>query len=207
MVKIRRNCRNIFGIFYRDCYRRFFLFLSVLPQKIGLANLLKNSFLAPKITKITSQLYKKAESKISSKLPQLIRYPEQAFGKGEYQKVLSDINESQWKALDKATCYNCGGKVKYMGVKEHLVSQEKVSSPYFVCTKCGRHSDSCQTFEGYHKLYNECPVLLARQGVRFDCGMWPNGNFVKPKGRCPIDGNVAKVEEHHQFSKEVLTQL
>jgi len=170
----------------------FLLFLSLLPQHFNLGHLLEDSFIAPKILRNVSSFYQKIEEKIFPQLPQLVRYPEQIFSAGEYQKITQRIDLSQWQALEGATCFNCGGQVKFEGIKKHVVGGEEVYSPYFVCQKCGRHSDSCQTFEGYHQLYGQCPAVLARQGYRFDCGMWPNGNFVKPQGRCPVDGQEAE---------------
>ncbi|MCM8764718.1 MAG: hypothetical protein NC830_05115, partial [Candidatus Omnitrophica bacterium] len=84
------------------------------------------------------------------------------------------------------TCINCGGKVKFEG---YFSKYGAGIVPKFVCEKCGRVSDGCQTYEGYHKLYNACPVELARQGVKFDCGSWLNRTWITPTGPCPIDNN------------------
>lgn len=174
--------------------------LSVLPQKTGLSNSLKNSFFTPRITKSVSSFYQKIENQFVGKIPRLIKYPEEVFPKERYKEVIAGTSEEEWKALDGVNCFACGGKVKYMGIKKHIVNGQEVLSPYYVCQNCARHSDSCQTYEGYHKLYGECPAVLARQGYRFDCGMWPNGNFVKPIGRCPVCGEVA--EHHHEHEHE-----
>ncbi len=85
------------------------------------------------------------------------------------------------------TCINCGGKVKFVG---YFPKYGVAIVPKFVCEKCGRTSDGCQTYEGYHKLYNACPVELARQGMRFDCGNWPNHTWITPTGPCPLDNNT-----------------
>ncbi len=185
----------------------FLLLLSLLPQNYGLGPILESSKLSSPIIKTISGFYEKVGDKIVSRLPQLINYTEQNFQPGEYQLFINQISDQEWRELDGAVCFNCGGQVSYEGLRKHLVEGEEVVSPYFVCQKCGRHSDSCQTFEGYHKLYGRCPVLLAKQGYRFDCGMWPNGNFVRPKGTCPIDGNVAEEEHNHEHQPILVIKL
>ncbi len=137
-------------------------------------------------------IYEKIGNKFAGKIPNLVKYPENVFPKGQYKEIIATTSDEEWEALEGVICYNCGGNVRYKGIRKHIVGGQEVYSPYFVCESCGRHSDSCQTYEGYHKLYGECPAVLARQGYRFDCGMWPNGNFVKPIGTCPIDHNIAE---------------
>ncbi len=170
----------------------FLIFLSVLPQRASLGSSLQKSFFTPKITKTVSSFYQKIENKFAGKIPNLVKYPEQVLPKGQYKEIIAATSEEEWKALEGSLCYACGGHVRYEGIKKHIVDGQEIHSPYYVCPVCDRHSDSCQTFEGYHKLYKECPAVLAKQGYRFDCGMWSNGNFVKPVGTCPIDQNVAE---------------
>lgn len=156
---------------------------SVLPSNWGLGPVLKSSKIASFLNYKSANIGQKITKELAGKIPQFISYPEQSITQQQYSEVIGDI---QWSELDGATCFACGGRVKYQGMKSHLVNGQMVISPYFVCTSCGRHSDGCQTFEGYHKLYGVCPEHLAELGYRFDCGMWPNGNFVKPQGRCPV---------------------
>lgn len=85
------------------------------------------------------------------------------------------------------TCIHCGGKVKFEG---YVPKYGTGIVPKLVCEECGRTSDGCQTYQGYHKLYNQCPVELARQGLKFDCGTWPNRTWVTPQGPCPVDNNT-----------------
>ncbi len=87
--------------------------------------------------------------------------------------------------LDGSTCIQCGGKVKFKG---YFRRQGILVSPLFVCSKCGRKSDGCQTFEGFHQLYNKCPIEVVKKKVVLDCGVWPNGKGVIPKGSCPVCG-------------------
>lgn len=87
-------------------------------------------------------------------------------------------------ALEGAKCIACGGKVKFEG----FVQKGFISAPKFVCSRCGRTSDGCQTYEGFHLIYGECPVEKSRQGYRLDCKVWPNGKFVTASGPCPVCG-------------------
>jgi uncharacterized membrane protein required for colicin V production len=159
------------------------ILLSVLPQSWGIGKTLQGSKFTSFLTHKTSALYQRVKGEFASKIPGLISYPEQTITIERYGELVSDID---WQELDGATCFACGGKVKYHGLKKHIVDGREVLSPYFVCPSCGRHSDGCQTFEGFHKLYGQCPEELGELGYRFDCGMWPNGNFVKPVGHCPV---------------------
>lgn len=87
--------------------------------------------------------------------------------------------------LDGATCIACGGKVKFLG---YFRKDKNPLVPKFQCTKCGRTSDGCQTFEGFHKIYHICPIEEALKGTQLDCGTWTNGIWVVPKGKCPVCG-------------------
>ncbi|MBC7327773.1 hypothetical protein H5T87_06625 [bacterium] len=87
--------------------------------------------------------------------------------------------------LDGSTCIACRGKVKFLG---YFRKGRAPLVPKFQCTVCGRTSDGCQTFEGFHKIYGICPVEEAEKGVELDCGTWTNGNWVVPKGKCPVCG-------------------
>jgi uncharacterized membrane protein required for colicin V production len=201
VLKINRIAGSIFGVLSGILIIGGILVLfSVLPKEVGLANSLKESFFTPSITKSVSSLYQNIEKQFAGKIPRIIKYPEEVFPKEKYREIIAGTSEEEWQELDGATCFSCGGKVKYEGIKKHIVGGQEVYSPYYVCENCGRHSDSCQTYEGYHKLYGECPAVLAKKGIRFDCGMWPNGNFVKPIGRCPVCGEVA--EHHHEYEQE-----
>ncbi len=92
-------------------------------------------------------------------------------------------------ALDHSTCIKCGGDVRFVGYffKEGMGIYP---FPKFVCSQCGRTSDGCQTYEGFHKMYDECPVKLAQDGGKLDCGVWSNGEMVIPTGPCPVCGRV-----------------
>jgi len=94
--------------------------------------------------------------------------------------------------LDKSRCIQCGGRVRFKG---YFRKSGILVSPLFICEKCGRKSDGCQTFEGFHKLYGKCVIDVARKGVLLDCGVWENGKGVVPKGRCPVCGKELNFHE------------
>jgi len=61
-------------------------------------------------------------------------------------------------------------------------------APKFRCARCGRTTDGCQSFQGMHAIYNECPVEIARRDIKLNCGVWTNRDWVYPLGPCPVDG-------------------
>lgn len=86
--------------------------------------------------------------------------------------------------LEGSTCLKCGGKVLFEG---YFPRNGAGMAPKFVCSQCKRTSDGCQTFEGFHVLYGACPVDLAGKGQWFDCGNWPNHEWIIPRETCPVD--------------------
>lgn len=80
-------------------------------------------------------------------------------------------------------CIKCRGEVRFVGYKRKNGS---FPFPKFQCTQCGRTSDGCQAFEGFHELYHACPFVIANKGARLDCGVWTNGEWVIPQGPCPV---------------------
>jgi hypothetical protein len=119
-------------------------------------------------------------------LPKLVNLP------ADYQEEAAGLRHGlqfmrlNFTRLDGATCLNCRGKVQFLGYR---FSRGTLMSPEFRCPKCGRTSDGCQTFEGFHAIYGKCPVTLAEEGVQFDCGVWRNGSWTVPRGVCPVCGN------------------
>jgi uncharacterized membrane protein required for colicin V production len=118
-------------------------------------------------------------------LPKLVMLPP------DYQDELRGIRRGpqfmqiNFSRLGGATCMKCRTPTRFLGYK---FWRGTLISPKFQCPNCGRTTDGCQTFEGFHRIYGRCPVDLANEGVRFDCGVWTNGDFILPKGPCPIDG-------------------
>jgi hypothetical protein len=95
------------------------------------------------------------------------------------------VERVNYSRLDGSTCIECRAAVKFAGYHRRF---ETAVSPKFVCPVCGRTSDGCQTFEGFHKIYGRCPVDVAEALGPIDCGVWPNDRPVYPKGVCPVDG-------------------
>jgi len=103
-------------------------------------------------------------------------------GKAEQAALVERINYSR---LHGATCIECGAKVHFDGYFRRIGVSV---SPRFTCPVCGRTSDGCQTFEGFHRMYGHCPVEVAESLGPIDCGVWPNDRPVYPKGVCPVCG-------------------
>jgi len=103
-------------------------------------------------------------------------------GQTEQTALVERINYSR---LNGSTCIECRAAVKFAGYRRRF---EVAVSPKFLCPACGRTSDGCQTFEGFHKMYGRCPVDVAEALGPIDCGVWPNDRPVYPNGVCPIDG-------------------
>jgi hypothetical protein len=92
-----------------------------------------------------------------------------------------------YSRLNGSTCIECGAAVRFVGYYRRF---EVAVSPKFVCPVCGRRSDGCQTFQGFHKMYGRCPVDASAELGPIDCGVWPNDRPVYPKGVCPICGKA-----------------
>jgi len=103
-------------------------------------------------------------------------------GSGGQAGLVERVNYSK---LDGATCIECGSPVRFDGYFRRVGVSV---SPRFTCTGCGRTSDGCQTYEGFHLMYGHCPVDVAGSLGPIDCGVWPNNRPVYPSGTCPVDG-------------------
>lgn len=90
-----------------------------------------------------------------------------------------------FRRLDGSTCIECGAAVRFVGYRR---TGTVAVSPLFECPECGRRSDGCQTFEGFHAMYGQCPYDVAYEGFEMDCGVWPNDRAVLPTGVCPVCG-------------------
>ncbi len=140
------------------------------------------SYMAPSIIDLTTLIYDELSSRLPFELPRIATYPESL---GSYISSIStyaaDHQGVNFKTLDQAPCFACGAPVDFLG---YLDNGKGSISPKFLCSECGRTSDGCQTYEGYHAMYSLCPVELSKQGYRFDCGIWTNFRYVKPEGPC-----------------------
>jgi hypothetical protein len=133
--------------------------------------------------------------------PKLLYHPSTFEGEwspeGLWQgKIERRFERLAFSQLDGGTCIACGGKVKFLG---YFRKGSNPLVPKFQCTVCGRTSDGCQLWEGFHKIYGICPVDEANKGVLLDCGTWTNYKWVVPKGRCPVCGKEYKGEGRPGF--------
>lgn len=109
----------------------------------------------------------------------------------DFPRMVISANGVKWLNLDYsrlgvATCFACGGKVKYNG----LVKAGLLHYPQTICMKCGRVSDGCLTFEGYHMLHQCCPYEKIGVMGTTDCKIWTNPEPAKVKGKCPVCGRT-----------------
>lgn len=144
----------------------------------------KQSALAPSLMSVVPRLHETME-RAGLPLPKLVylhKHPEP-----EFRGVRQGLNFLQinFTRLGGSTCIACGGRVRFLG---YQFKQGSLLSPKFECTTCGRTSDGCLTYEGFHAIYDRCAIEIARHVDGLDCGVWTNGTWVKPKGRCPVCG-------------------
>ncbi|MGB9877171.1 MAG: hypothetical protein ACPLPS_05330 [bacterium] len=126
--------------------------------------------------------------------PKLLYHPSTFEGEwskeGLWQgKIERRFERLAFSQLDGGTCIACGGKVKFLG---YFRKGKNPLVPKFQCTVCGRTSDGCQFFEGFHRIYGICPVDEAEKGILLDCGTWTNYKWVVPRGKCPVCGKEYK---------------
>lgn len=150
----------------------------------GAADSVGKSFLAPRITVVVPRLHENMDS-IGLPLPKLVQLPT------DYREEIAGMRQGlqflriNFTRLAGATCIHCRAPVNFLG---YQFSRGTLMSPEFRCPNCGRTSDGCQTFEGFHTIYGKCPVDLAKEGVEFDCGVWTNHWWTVPHGPCPVCG-------------------
>jgi hypothetical protein len=143
------------------------------------------SVLARPFTQTTPAFYYIADA-LNLDFPMLnaraVRFEDE--GRAERTTLVERINYSR---LNGATCIECGAPVHFDGYFRRVGVSV---SPRFTSPQCGRRSDGCQTFEGFHKMYGRCPADVSEALGPIDCGVWPNVRPVYPWGVCPIDGKV-----------------
>lgn len=103
------------------------------------------------------------------------------------------VERVNYSRLNGATCIECGARVHFDGYFNRIGSS---ISPRFTCPVCGRTSDGCQTFEGFHRMYGLCPCEVAEALGPIDCGVWPNDRPVYPRGVCPVCGRSIQLGQH-----------
>jgi len=152
---------------------------------------IQQSALGLGVVSLVPAFYTDAES-AGLALPKLVMLPLDYRDEVEGTRKGLQYLQINFSKLDGATCMKCRGKMVYDG---YQFRRGTLLSPKFHCSQCGRTTDGCQSFEGFHTIYGRCPVDLAKEGIRFDCGVWTNDSFIVPKGPCPIDGKVFSEED------------
>ncbi len=154
----------------------------------GAAEPVSQSALAPRIVMVIPRLQENLDA-AGMPLPKLVQLPT------DYRDELAGVRQGyqflrvNFARLEGSTCIHCRSPVRFLG---YQFSRGTLLSPKYECPECGRTSDGCQTFEGFHAVYDECPVALAEEGVEFDCGTWTNGWWTVPRGRCPVCGRMGE---------------
>lgn len=160
------------------------LLLTSFPLVDGFQDQVDRSTLAPALVEAGYAVYGKAMELLPVDLPGLAFHPEQL---ADYlpQARQPELRQIDFRQLAGATCFVCEDSVDFLG---YMINRYGSASPKFQCAGCGRTSDGCQTYQGHHLMYEECPVVLGRRGYRFDCGIWSNMNYHRPTGTCPVCG-------------------
>ena len=148
------------------------LFLSSLPWEF-IQTPLSQSTLARDVLKLAPTFYFLQERALPADVPRLYMTPEGL-----------QLRKVKYEDLDGSTCIACGGEVRYLGPAK----QGLFYFPLFECTLCGRKSDGCQTFEGFHLFYGRCPwdARTFPQGTK--CEIWHAEPPVYPGTICPVCG-------------------
>ncbi|HOK80662.1 MAG TPA: CvpA family protein [bacterium] len=163
--------------------------LVIMSSSVHMGQEIDQTKFAPRVRDGLLKFYEQIE-RHNFTLPKMIILPvayKDEFGNNVRAAKFVKMNFTKFEGY---TCISCGGKVKFAG---YFTKYGAGIVPKLVCEKCGRTSDGCQTYEGYHNLYHACPVELARQGAKFDCGTWPNHTWVTPTGPCPVDNNTLEL--------------
>ncbi|HUU55159.1 MAG TPA: CvpA family protein [Armatimonadota bacterium] len=174
------------GAGFGAAFGLFFAAILVMASAVlpGYAQPVSRSRLASSIVALVPRLHENLES-VGIPLPKLVQLPT------DYREELQGLNQGRqflrinFTRMDGSMCINCRSAVDFDGYR---FSRGTLMSPRFRCPECGRTSDGCQTFEGFHGIYGSCPTALAGEGLQFDCGVWTNGWWVVPLGPCPVCG-------------------
>jgi uncharacterized membrane protein required for colicin V production len=161
------------------------IMLTAFPVYSGFQEQINQSTLALPIVEAVHYTYGELTGMLPFELPHIAFHPEDLSILYNNISNYSDHSGVNFRNLDGATCFVCGGAVEFLGFQHN---DKNSVSPKFICSDCGRTSDGCQTYEGYHEMYGKCPVLLGKQGYRLDCGIWTNYSYHRPGGPCPVCG-------------------
>uniref|UniRef100_A0A7C4GFQ8 CvpA family protein n=1 Tax=candidate division WOR-3 bacterium TaxID=2052148 RepID=A0A7C4GFQ8_UNCW3 len=159
-----------------------FVILPVLGRLPGSSDAVAQSRLARPFLEAVPKLHHAADV-LNLDLPQLSSRP--ALFEEEGSRTITELGPRvNFMRLDGAMCIECRSAVKFEG---YFRTAGVRVSPRFRCPNCGRVSDGCQTFEGFHAMYGVCPQEAVRPGFGLDCGVWSNDRPVLPLGDCPVD--------------------
>lgn len=159
-----------------------FVFLPVAARFGPVGQAADESFLGRQIMDRLPGLYEAVDA-VDLQIPQFAAGPRRYAD--EHRTGNTGLAERiNFRRLTGATCIECGSPVSFQGYRRKGAEV----SPLFVCPDCGRQSDGCQTYEGFHEMYDRCPHEIATEGVGLDCGVWPNDRPVRPVGVCPDCG-------------------
>jgi uncharacterized membrane protein required for colicin V production len=195
------------GAGFGAAFGLFFAAILVMASALlpGSAEPVSKSRLASSITALVPRLHENFES-VGIPLPKLVQLPT------DYRDELQGINQGRqflrinFTRMDGAMCINCRSAVDFQG---YQFSRGTLMSPKLRCPKCGRTSDGCQIFEGFHEIYGSCPTILAGEDLQFDCGVWTNGWWTVPHGPCPVCGKEFRQESaalHYRASPKEVTR-
>ncbi len=161
----------------------FLILLIAFPVFGGVIDYVDQSTFAPYIISNTEFMIEAISTILPVDLPSLTLHPEELAGFFNNSVIENEIHyhDIDFASLESTACFVCDGEVEFLGFLENGRGSH---SPKFVCTECGRTSDGCQTYEGYHLMYEQCPVELGNRGYRFDCGIWTNHSYHRPTGPC-----------------------
>jgi hypothetical protein len=141
--------------------------------------------LAQPFVRMMPSLYAAADA-MDIDLPQLNRRAIHFEDEGHSAKA-AFAERVNFSRLNGSMCIECRTPVRFQGYRMKIGMSV---SPLFICPNCGRTSDGCQTFEGFHKMYHHCPIEVAKGRIAIDCGVWPNNRPVQPIGQCPVCGRI-----------------
>jgi len=191
-VDIKHIVDRILGVFTGIAEGFIFsgLLFFIMSSSYGPAMEIQRSNLPKRIIRFMPAVYEKSE-KMGIVIPKMIYLPADyldEFNPGNKEIQFLKTGFSEFEGF---TCMECGSRVRFDGYFPRIGA---AFVPKLTCEKCGRTSDGCQTYEGFHKLYNQCPVTLAKEKkIRFDCGRWRNHKAISPQGPCPVDGTTLEM--------------
>ena len=161
------------------------IIFTALPLYPGFDEQARQSRLASAVMGTTVSVFENYQDYLPFELPRFISKPETLSLYMNSITTLTEHSNINFVSLDSSTCFVCGNEVQFIG---YIDNAQDSFSPKFICSECGRTSDGCQTYEGYHLMYDECPVALGNKGYRLDCGIWPNQNYQRASGPCIVCG-------------------